>query len=166
MLKYLGFLLATHCLPILAHANPPGLSFPPVSAFTCEAEGVSVKVEILHYRSSGYAGPARILSDGQALTGGWSWKPALDNTRLSGYHHLSVQANGVGEAAFSLRTLYSPWGNFSGGWLKSPGYEGAVECRVEKAAEPSRCVVAPQNDCRLSPKRLCCECNGGQLSCH
>lgn len=43
---------------------------------------------------------------------------------------------------------------------------GYARCSVIVEGEKA-CVVPPQNDCRLSPKRLCCTCSSeGRLSCH
>ncbi len=30
----------------------------------------------------------------------------------------------------------------------------------------NQCIVPPQTDCSASPKRLCCDCSSGQLSCN
>jgi len=48
----------------------------------------------------------------------------------------------------------------------------ASECKDTSSSAPfseavsTQCTVPPQNDCSHSPKRLCCDCFSGQLSCY
>lgn len=141
---------------------------PPFDALVCAAGNVSVQVKVQHYRQTHGAGPAAIKSNGINWSGGWQWQAEPQGTRLTGYHHLTVTANGQnGLGSFSLHTLYTPYGQLSGGWVEMPGFSGAINCQI--AAKPqtaNQCKVAPQNDCSVSPKRLCCDCENGQLSCY
>lgn len=73
-----------------------------------------------------------------------------------GYHLKLFQVNGAphqsqGQAFCSVNTL-QPQANFMNS-LKSA------------QVQSSQCKVAPQSDCSTGPKRICCYCISGQLSC-
>lgn len=158
-------LALTMSTQVIAYEQDDSPSF---DSLVCVAGNLSVQIKIQLYRQTYGAGPAAISSNGVSWGGGWQWQAAKQGTRLMGHHHLTVNANSQnGLGSFSLHTLYTPYGQMSGGWLEMPGYSGAVNCQI--AAKPHmthECKASPQNDCSVSPKRLCCDCENGQLSCY
>lgn len=140
---------------------------PPFSTLVCESGVVNVKVEIHHYRQTYGAGSASMHGEGNAWVGGWHWEAAPEGTRLTGYHFLDVKGNDLSRSGpFYLQTLYNG-SDLSGGWLEISGFSGPVDCKINKVEEEKKlCKVPPQNNCSVSPKRLCCDCDNGQLSCY
>lgn len=165
MKKLAGFLIIS--LTLSAHVAFGQDEAPPFSTLLCESENVSVQVKIQNYRQTYGAGPAVINGNGTGWRGSWSWKSAREGTRLTGHHFLNVKANDQnGSGPFYLRTLYNG-ANLSGGWLDMSGFSGPVNCKIEKVeAEQKLCKVLPQNNCSVSPKRLCCYCANDQLLCY
>lgn len=141
---------------------------PPFDSFVCAAGNIRVQVKLQNFRQTHGAGPASVSSIGESWLGGWNWQPAKKETRLSGYHFLTVKANSQNRlGAFLFRVLYTPYMQLSGGWLEMPGFSGAINCQiVQKSQISSQCRVSPTNDCSVSPKRLCCDCIDGRKSCY
>lgn len=141
-------------------------SYPPFASFTCQSTNTSIKVEIAHYRGTVGAGPAVIYLNGVDW-GGWNWKAADgDYSGLTSYYYLEVMKGGSNP--IHLQTSYSPHGELINGWLETSGYSGQVDCKIN-GSDPKpapQCKVERQNDCSISPKRLCCYCVNGEMSCN
>jgi hypothetical protein len=167
MKKLVGFLIIALTLSVQSMAFGQD-DAPPFSTMVCESGNVSVQVKIQHYRQTYGAGPASINGNGTAWSGGWYWKAAPEGTRLTGFHFLDVKANDLnGSGPFYLKTLYNGIDLSEGGWLDMSGFSGPVNCKINKVeAEQKLCKVPPQNNCSVSPKRWCCVCDNGQLSCY
>lgn len=131
--KILGFMIAlTLSSQVMAYGQD---ELPPFDSIVCKAGNTSVLVQIKHYRQTYGAGPAFININGASWMGGWNWQAADEGTRLTGYYHLNIKANGQNGRAdngpISLRALYNPLdGNFSGGWLLSKVVSSPVNCEI------------------------------------
>ncbi len=131
MNKILGFMIAlTISSQVMAYGQDES---PPFDSIVCKAGNTSVLVQIKHYRQTYGAGPAFIKTNGASWMGGWNWQAADEGTRLTGYYHLNIKANGQnGIGPISLHTLYNPlYGNLSGGWLEMKGASGSVNCEIQ-----------------------------------
>jgi hypothetical protein len=164
--KIFGFTLAlTMSTQVMASQHDDS---PPFDTLVCSAGNVSVQVKVQHYRQASGSGPASISSNGVSWSGAWKWHAEDEGTRLTGYHHLTVTANGHNSlGSFSLEALYTPYGQFSDGWVEMPGFSGDMNCQIaSKSDSANQCKVPAQNNCSVSIKRLCCDCGSGQLSCY
>lgn len=137
MKKILGFLIValTFSIQVMADSSAgngnDSKAAPPFASMTCEAENVSVQVEIQNSGQTNGTGPAVVNANGRTLNGEWHWEAAPEGTRLTGFHFLKIGANSLdGNFAFYLRTHYAPEGRLSGGWLEMTGVSDGVECKI------------------------------------
>lgn len=127
MTKILGLITAfVLILSIPARAQDDS---PPFDSFVCHGDGVTVTVEIQHYRQTHGAGPASLEVEGLSWAGGWQWSEAALNTRLAGYHFIDVKANGP-HGPLSLHSLFTPFGALGAGWLEMNGVSTLVKCDI------------------------------------
>ena len=131
MKKLVGLLAITTALSAQGF-EPASDIAPPFSTIICEGLNTIIQVELNHYRQTNGKGPASIFGDDLIWLGSWTWSPAPQDTRLTGYYYLGIMGQNPygGESKISLRTNFSPFGRLSGGWMQNDGESGSVECEI------------------------------------
>ena len=172
------------------------LSFAILSLIGVSQANATVKVSCTDIHSEGHfsilipmnktTGKALVLlSNGQKFKGKFNSKVIGGMTRLTGATALDVAAfydlPDYGKPHKISVSVVGYYGQLSGhaeltSLTGQPLDQIFISCKTEliqnNAATISevlvspQCKVSPQNDCSNSPKRLCCDCSSGALSCY